>query len=65
MVDTILYEKSGHVAIITMNRPEALNAITVEMVEAFSRALSTAAADDVPDSLRGDDWLPPPPGLGE
>ena len=47
MVDSILYEKSGHVAIITMNRPEALNAITVEMVEAFSRALSTAAADDV------------------
>src|SRR5580698_10894523 len=47
MVDSILYEKSGHVAIITMNRPEALNAITVEMIEAFSRALSAAKADDV------------------
>jgi enoyl-CoA hydratase/carnithine racemase len=46
MDDSILYEKNGHVAIITMNRPEALNAITVDMIEAFSRALSAAAADD-------------------
>lgn len=46
MNDTILYEKQGHVATITMNRPEALNAITVDMIEAFSEALTVAAADE-------------------
>ena len=45
MRDTILYEKSGHVATITMNRPEALNAITIDMIEALSAALSAAEAD--------------------
>jgi enoyl-CoA hydratase len=45
MGDSILYEKSGHLATITMNRPEALNAITVDMIEAFAAALSQAHAD--------------------
>jgi enoyl-CoA hydratase/carnithine racemase len=45
MRDTILYEKSGHVATVTMNRPEALNAITLDMIEALSAALSAAEAD--------------------
>jgi enoyl-CoA hydratase len=45
MRDTILYSKSGHVAILTMNRPEALNAITIDMIDALSAALSAAEAD--------------------
>ena len=34
--ETLLYEERGHVAIITLNRPERLNAITSEMLEALS-----------------------------
>lgn len=45
MSDSILYEKSGYIATITMNRPEALNAITVEMIEGFSAALERVHAD--------------------
>lgn len=45
MSDAILYDRSGHVATITMNRPDALNAITVDMIEAFSSALSRAHED--------------------
>src|SRR5690349_25097495 len=42
---TVTYEKRGHVATLTMNRPEALNAITLDMIEALDQALATAAAD--------------------
>lgn len=45
MRNTILYEKSGPVATLTMNRPEALNAITIDMIEGLSAALSAADAD--------------------
>jgi len=45
MGDSILYEKSGHVATITMNRPDALNAITVDMIESFAAALQRAQGD--------------------
>jgi enoyl-CoA hydratase/carnithine racemase len=44
--NSILYEKCGHVATITMNRPEALNAITVDMIESFADALFVAEADN-------------------
>ena len=37
--ETLLYEERGHVAIITLNRPERLNAITGEMLEALSAQL--------------------------
>ena len=37
--ETLLYEERGHVAIITLNRPERLNAITSEMLEALSAQL--------------------------
>lgn len=45
MTESVRYEKRGHVATLTLNRPEALNAITVDMIESLDRALSTAAAD--------------------
>jgi enoyl-CoA hydratase/carnithine racemase len=43
--ETILYDKSGPVATITLNRPEALNAITPQMTEELHAALDTADAD--------------------
>ena len=37
--EQLLVEREGHVAIVTLNRPERLNAITGPMLDAFSRAL--------------------------
>jgi enoyl-CoA hydratase/carnithine racemase len=42
---TVSYEKRGYIATLTLNRPEALNAITLDMIEALDDALATAAAD--------------------
>jgi enoyl-CoA hydratase len=43
---TILYEKSGHSAWITLNRPEVLNAQSDELRAEVVRALEQASADD-------------------
>ena len=43
--ETILYEKSDRVATITLNRPEALNAITPQMTTELHEALDAADAD--------------------
>ena len=37
--EQILVDREGHVAIVTLNRPDRLNAITGPMLDAFSRAL--------------------------
>ncbi len=44
--ETIVVEKEGGVATITMNRPDALNAITRTMLEELKSAIDTAAGDD-------------------
>jgi enoyl-CoA hydratase/carnithine racemase len=38
----VLYEHDGHVALITLNRPERLNAITTDMIDLLSEALLRA-----------------------
>ncbi len=43
--DTILYARSGPVAQITLNRPDKLNSITIEMVEGLHRAMDRAETD--------------------
>ena len=43
---TILVETHPRYRLITLNRPERLNALTVEMAEALSAALDAAAADE-------------------
>jgi enoyl-CoA hydratase/carnithine racemase len=43
--ETILYEKAAPVATITLNRPEALNAISQQMTAELHRALDQADAD--------------------
>jgi enoyl-CoA hydratase/carnithine racemase len=41
----VLYEVGDHVATITLNRPERLNAITVEMLDVLTERFREAAAD--------------------
>jgi len=43
--DTIIYETKGPVATITLNRPDALNAISQQMTAELHRALDEAEAD--------------------
>jgi len=40
MPATMLYEKRDHIAIITINRPEAMNAFTAEMLRAMDAAFA-------------------------
>ena len=42
---TMLYEKRDHVAIVTINRPEAMNAFTAEMLRAMDAAFADFNAD--------------------
>ena len=46
MPGTVLTERDGSVATLTLNRPERLNAITPELAEDLRAALSEANADD-------------------
>ena len=41
----LLYDKDGHTATITLNRPDRLNAISLAMLESLSSALRQADAD--------------------
>jgi len=43
--ETVLAERRGPVSLLTLNRPEKLNAMSLEMKEALIRALRTADAD--------------------
>ena len=43
--DEVLYEVDGHVATITLNRPERLNAITTEMLRGLTLAFASAEED--------------------
>jgi 2-(1,2-epoxy-1,2-dihydrophenyl)acetyl-CoA isomerase len=44
--DTVLVEVSGAVAVVTLNRPEGMNALTVEAKEALLAAVAAVGADD-------------------
>ena len=44
--DTITYEVDGHKATITLNRPEALNALSPHMVNELRTAYDEAEGDD-------------------
>jgi enoyl-CoA hydratase/carnithine racemase len=45
-LEDLLYEKSGNTATITLNRPDALNAISLAMLSSLSKALRDADADE-------------------
>ena len=46
MSDTVLLERTGAVAVLTLNRPEALNSLVVEMKVALLQAVEQVAGDD-------------------
>ena len=46
MSDTVLLERTGAVAVITLNRPDALNSLVVEMKLALLDAVEQVADDD-------------------
>jgi enoyl-CoA hydratase len=46
MPDTVIYEVDGHVATITMNRPEVANAQDTALIDGIDAALDRADADD-------------------
>ncbi len=43
--ETILFEKKGHVALVTINRPDALNSLTVDMLMGIEAAMAEFDAD--------------------
>jgi 2-(1,2-epoxy-1,2-dihydrophenyl)acetyl-CoA isomerase len=47
MTDTVLYETAGDVAVIRLNRPKALNALTTEVKDGLLAALRRAAGEPV------------------
>src|SRR4051812_6385084 len=44
--ETILYDVDGHVATITMNRPDAANAQSTTLIDELDAAFDVADADD-------------------
>ena len=42
---TLLYEKRGHVGLVTINRPKSMNAFTQEMLEAMDAAFDDFNSD--------------------
>jgi enoyl-CoA hydratase len=45
-MDEVLFEKRGRVGLITLNRPKALNALTLDMVDAMQAQLKAWRGDD-------------------
>ena len=43
---TVLFEQRGHVAIITLNRPEAYNSVTKELTDELVQCINRAESDD-------------------
>ena len=46
MNDIVNYENNGAVAVITLNRPDAMNAFTTELSNKLQLALERAADDE-------------------
>ena len=45
--ETVLYELNGSIATIQMNRPDALNALSLQLSKDLKAAIEKAIADEV------------------
>jgi enoyl-CoA hydratase len=45
MIDEVLVSRRGHALVLTLNRPRAINALTIEMIRALDGALDEALDD--------------------
>lgn len=45
MTETVLYEKRGHVALLTLNRPDRANTLDGQLIKEMQEAAATAARD--------------------
>ena len=45
-MDSLLFERHGHVAVLTLNRPEKFNSINRPLALGIQSALDTCAADE-------------------
>jgi len=45
MNDAVLYEREGHVAYLTLNRPDQRNSMTAELLDAFAAASARARSE--------------------
>jgi enoyl-CoA hydratase len=45
LADDILFHQRGRLGIATLNRPKALNALTLDMIRAFDRQLTAWEVD--------------------
>lgn len=43
----LILEKEGHIAVLYLNRPEAMNALNAEMLKEFIQAINEVAEDDM------------------
>ena len=45
MTEELLYDVQDHIAVITLNRPEKLNAFSNEMLDAWQESITRASVD--------------------
>jgi 2-(1,2-epoxy-1,2-dihydrophenyl)acetyl-CoA isomerase len=45
-LETVIYEKDGDVSVITLNRPDALNALSLQLIQDLDRAIRLAIDDN-------------------
>ncbi|MGE5544132.1 MAG: enoyl-CoA hydratase/isomerase family protein, partial [Bacillota bacterium] len=44
--DNLIFEKDGPIAVLTLNRPKALNALNADTLKDLDKAIDLVAADD-------------------